>query len=210
MPRPVENSDTKYTYQDYLTWPDDERWEIIHGVAHVMSPAPTRYHQSLSRDLEFFFHAHLKNKPGCEVYDAPFDVRFPHPLGKLNDFDKADTVIQPDLLVVCDPEKLTDRGCDGAPDLIVEILSPSTTYMDLNNKYALYQEQGVKEYWVVYPEEQIIDIHFHNEETGLYDEKISYRRDDVIECRLLPGLDIPMSEVFKSAPKDNEPPVNRL
>lgn len=163
-----------------------------------MFPAPSYRHQSLSRDLEFLFHTYLKDKAGCEIFDAPFDVRFPHPLGQLNDSDSSDTVVQPDLLVVCDPEKLTEKGCVGAPDLIVEILSPGSVHRDLNEKYALYQDQGVKEYWIVYPDENIIDIHFFNDKTGLYDEKISYKQKDSIECRLLEGLTIPLTDVFQS------------
>ncbi len=197
MPRPTERADTKYTYADYLTWPDDERWEIIDGVAYAMSPAPTYRHQAISRNLGFLIHAFLKDQ-SCEMLLAPLDVRLPSPIHLVDNPKEQYTVVQPDLIVVCDKEKLNDRGCYGAPDLLVEILSPSTTHKDLKIKYELYQRHGVKEYWIVYPEEGVIEIHIFDQAMGKYAPALEYKNQDKIECRLLSGLTIPLSEVFDS------------
>lgn len=141
-----------YSYADYLTWKIKERIELIKGKIMEMSPAPTRVHQKISRKLVAEF---LKAFEGhsCEFYFAPFDVRF------LDDSGKVKTVVQPDLCVVCDPTKLDEKGCLGAPDLVVEILSPGNSKNEMKHKYTLYQEQGVKEYWIVNPHEQHILIY---------------------------------------------------
>lgn len=137
----------RFTYRQYRSWPDSERWELIDGHAWAMSPAPMRRHQKLSIRLIRVFANFLDGKP-CEAYEAPFDVLLP--AGEESD-DEVDTVVQPDIVVFCDKSKLTDRGARGAPDLVVEILSPSTSKKDLNEKFNLYQKHGVREYWVVDP-----------------------------------------------------------
>lgn len=143
--------EASYTYADYLTWKLKERVEIIKGKIMAMSPAPNRLHQRISMKLTLAF-AKVFEDHSCELYTAPFDVRF------LDDNDKVKNVVQPDLCVICDLSKLDEKGCLGAPDLIVEILSPSNSRKEIKEKYELYQEQGVKEYWVVYPVEQAIQI----------------------------------------------------
>jgi len=139
--------DEKFTYGDYRRWSDDERWELIDGKAWAMSPAPTRYHQDLAKRLFSPINDFLRGKP-CQAYFAPFDVLLPD--GDESD-DEVATVVQPDLVVFCDRSKLTVAGARGAPDLLVEILSPSTSKKDQREKFDLYQRHGVREYWIVDP-----------------------------------------------------------
>ena len=136
------NLQETYTYGDYLRWDDGERWELIDGVAYNMTPAPNRRHQAILRELSYQFTAFLAGKP-CEVYFSPFDVRLPEHNEK---DEEVTTVVQPDLVVICDPDKLDDRGCRGAPDLVNEILSPSTSRKDMKTKLELYEKRGVREY----------------------------------------------------------------
>ena len=151
-----------YSYADYLRWSFEERVELIKGKLFRMSPAPSRGHQEISSVISRELLSFLKGK-SCKVYYAPFDVRFPN---QQEDIDaQTFTVVQPDICVICDHSKLDDAGCRGAPDLIVEILSPSTASKDLNEKYQLYEEHGVKEYWVVYPGEAVLEIYELQEES---------------------------------------------
>ncbi|SNS93423.1 Endonuclease, Uma2 family (restriction endonuclease fold) [Ekhidna lutea] len=144
-----------YSYADYLKWSFEERVELIKGKIFKMSPAPRTNHQTISMNLGSEIKNFLKGK-SCKVFAAPFDVRLPK---NSDDPDnKILTVVQPDICVICDHTKLDVLGCKGAPDLIIEILSPSTAKKDLENKFELYEENGVKEYWVVYPGENLIDI----------------------------------------------------
>ncbi len=136
----------KFTYRDYLHWPDDERWELIDGVAYNMSPAPNRIHQKISGELHRQIANYLIGKQ-CEVYAAPFDVRLPA-TGEKN--DEITTVVQPDITIVCDKSKLDKKGCKGSPDLVIEILSPYTAKKDMKEKHFLYEKFAVKEYWIVY------------------------------------------------------------
>jgi Uma2 family endonuclease len=147
MGNPALAPGERFTYRHYRTWPDEERWELIDGHAWSMSPAPIRPHQKISGRLFHWICTYLEGKP-CEAYAAPFDVLLP--LGNEAD-DEVDTVVQPDIVVFCDKSKLTRSGARGAPDLVVEILSPSTSKKDQHEKYALYQKHGVREYWVVDP-----------------------------------------------------------
>jgi len=136
-----------FTYRHYKTWPDCERWELIEGHAWAMSPAPLRRHQELVWKLSSLLDAYLKGKP-CKGFTSPFDVLLP--AGDEAD-DEVDTVVQPDLVVYCDRSKLTEAGARGAPDLVVEILSPSTSKKDQREKFNLYERHGVREYWIVDP-----------------------------------------------------------
>ncbi len=151
MSIPAIKSDRHYTYADYLNFPDDERWEIIDGVAYSMAPAPSSAHQDVSGELHAQVRTQLRGKP-CKVFAAPFDVRF-------EDSEKTDKVVQPDLLVVCDRNKITPRGLIGAPDWIVEILSSSTAGKDQILKRGLYEKHGVREYWLVHPVDRVVTIH---------------------------------------------------
>ncbi|MEL6534298.1 MAG: Uma2 family endonuclease [Bacteroidota bacterium] len=146
-----------YTYADYLRWNFEEQVELIRGKLFPMTPAPARRHQTISTNLTRFFVGYIKPNDPCKFFHPPFDVRLPQ-LGLEAD-DEVVNVVQPDLCIVCDPSKLDDRGCLGPPDLIVEILSPSTSHKDLNDKYDLYEEAGVKEYWVVFPGENVVQVY---------------------------------------------------
>jgi len=146
MADPALKLDDHFTYRHYRNWPDDQRWELIEGEAWAMS-SPTERHQALLVRLIVAFHAHLEGKP-CRFYPAPLDVLMPK--GSEED-DEVDTVVQPDIVVFCDKSKLTDRCARGAPDFVKEILSPSTSKKDLNEKFNLYEKRGVREYWVVDP-----------------------------------------------------------
>ena len=141
-----------YTYTDYLLWQLKERVELLRGRIFKMSPAPTIIHQRISMRLSGEFYNFFKGKP-CEVFTAPFDVVLPSADGK------EDNVVQPDLCVVCDPEKLADgKRCLGAPDLVIEILSKGNSQRDLDDKFHLYEQAGVSEYWIVRPTDKEVNI----------------------------------------------------
>lgn len=184
--------DRSYTYADYLSWSAEERWELIHGTPYAMSPAPDRQHQEISRNLLIVFGNYLKNKK-CQVYAAPFDVRLP----QANETEKTtSTVIQPDITIVCSPDKLDRKGCKGAPDLIVEILSPSTASHDVIRKRKLYEANGVLEYWIVDPAHQITARFCLNEELSEYRAPDYFAKDDIISPIIFPELQIDLQEIF--------------
>jgi Uma2 family endonuclease len=183
----------KYTYRDYLKWPDDLRCEIINGEIYDMTPAPGRQHQKISMKITGQFWDYLRDKT-CEIYAAPFDVRLPE--GKEKD-DNIQTVVQPDIVIICDKKKLDDKGCIGAPDLIVEIISPSTASKDLKIKLQLYEKHGVKEYWLVHPEEKTVMV-FKQGRKREYKKPDVYSNDDKIKVGVLKGLVIDLGEVFKA------------
>lgn len=183
------------TYGDYLTWPEGERWEIIDGEAFDMSPAPTPIHQEVLSNLHGLFWNYLRDKP-CKVYPAPLDVRLPD--GKEAD-EGIRTVIQPDMIIVCDEKKIDSRGLRGTPDIVIEILSSSSASRDHILKRRLYERHGAKEYWIIDPGNRIVFVYrltskrvFGNVET-LNDQ-------DKITTPILPGLTIDLSEVFPKQP----------
>jgi len=144
-----------YTYRDYLKWPEEEHWELIEGTPYNMAPAPTRIHQQIAGELFVQIKNFLRNHP-CQAYIAPFDVRLPE-VGETD--ETAGTVVQPDIVVVCDENKLDEKGCRGAPDWIIEVLSPSTAAKDQIIKRDLYARHGVREYWLVHPVDRILMIY---------------------------------------------------
>jgi len=151
-----------YTYADYLQWPADVRYELIDGVAYAMTPAPTRLHQEVVLELARQIADALEGS-SCRPYIAPFDVRLP----RENEADDAiDTVVQPDISVICDKAKLDERGCRGAPDWIIEVLSPATASHDQIRKRDLYERVGVREFWLVHPIDRIVTIYLL--ENGAY------------------------------------------
>lgn len=198
MPLARKQNNEPWTYADYLTWPEDERWEIIDGVAYpwnetqAMSPGPGRSHQAITRELLVMFATYLKGKP-CRVYSAPFDVRFVSDAAQSDNY--VETVVQPDLLVVCDASKLDEKGCKGVPDLVIEITSPATGKKDLTAKFDLYQRHGVKEYWIVHPAEQTVIV-FKRGEDETYGKPERYAGDDKVPVPLLGELVIDLAEVF--------------
>ncbi|MEQ8241595.1 MAG: Uma2 family endonuclease [Cyclobacteriaceae bacterium] len=182
-----------YSYADYLRWSFEERVELIKGKIFKMSPAPRRVHQEISTAIGNEIYNFLKNQ-SCKVYSAPFDVRFPD---KKEDTDaQIFTVVQPDICIICDEEKLDDSGCKGAPDLIVEILSPSSSAKDLNEKYHLYEEHGVQEYWVVYPGENVLEIYDLNEESK-YVSRGKFVRENIVISKVITGLRVKLEDVFE-------------
>ncbi|MDR2859601.1 MAG: Uma2 family endonuclease [Mediterranea sp.] len=185
----------RYTYADYLTWTDNKMRELLDGFIKIMSPAPTLTHARLTRKISYPMIRHIDKRKGkCEVFVAPFDVRLPKSKDVM-DNDKIDTVVQPDICIVCDPAKLDKRGCLGAPDMIVEILSPATLKYDLNEKFNLYEAVGVKEYWVVSPA-MGVNV-FLLQENGKYGEGVAYEDpDDQIPVHTLDGLNISWKELF--------------
>jgi Uma2 family endonuclease len=182
----------KFTYQDYLGWPDEERWEILDGEAFNMTPAPSRTHQGVLGALFNTFYTYLEDK-SCEVYVAPFDLRLPE--GDQSEIDIT-TVVQPDLTVICDPAKLDDKGCLGSPDLIIEIISPSTAARDYIKKLALYERWQVPEYWIVHPIDKTVMV-FQLNDHREYGKPRIYAGEDQIQVGLFPDLVIDLRKVFK-------------
>jgi Uma2 family endonuclease len=189
---PAKKIDQKYTYKHYLAWPDNERWELIDGVAYNMTPAPLRIHQEILMSLANKFYNYLEDKT-CKVYVAPFDVRLP--LGDVKDED-IESVVQPDIVVVCDLNKLDPKGCRGTPDLIVEILSPHTVQKDMKEKLYLYEKAGVKEYWIVHPIDRIVMV-FTLSANGEYGKPIVYGDEDSIQVGIFNECIINLKEVFE-------------
>ncbi|MCU0468560.1 MAG: Uma2 family endonuclease [Arcicella sp.] len=180
-----------YTYADYLKWTFEERLEIIKGKIFPMS-APARIHQRISSNLFGEIYLYLRDKK-CEVYSAPFDVRLT-PLKK-NKSDKVHTIVQPDICVICDLDKLDDKGCVGAPDLMIEILSPGNTRKEMKEKYEVYEENGVKEYWLVEPQDKCVFVYVLNE-AGKYIGLQPVTDEDILISTTLPDLQIDLSRVF--------------
>lgn len=183
-----------YTYADYLTWQWTEMAELIHGKIYKMSPAPASLHQKVSG--EFFRQvANFLKRKKCQVFIAPFDVRLPSAKNRKADKEIV-TVVRPDLCVICDPTKIDERGCLGAPDWIIEILSAHTSSKDLREKFDVYESSGVTEYWVVHPQEQTVLVYTLNEH-GKYEVVLKpYIRTDRVSPITLPGLTIDLEEVF--------------
>jgi Uma2 family endonuclease len=178
----------KYSYSDYLLWHFQERVELIKGFISKMSPAPNLGHQRVSQNLSGCFYENFKRK-SCNVFVAPFDVRLPIKTEK-----KDTTVVQPDLCIVCDESKLDKQGCNGVPDLIVEIISPNNTKHDLYTKFNLYQEAGVLEYWIIEPLEKMLIIYTlkNQEYIGLRPQT----EDENVKSPLFPELQIALEDVF--------------
>ncbi|MDP4144449.1 MAG: Uma2 family endonuclease [Bacillota bacterium] len=190
MGQPIKKEHGDNTYEDYLNWPEDERWELIDGYTY-MSAAPSRRHQEIQVELLRQISNYLSGKT-CRVYGSPFDVRF----AKKDELDKAiKNVVQPDITVVCDRSKLDDRGCKGSPDLIIEIVSPSTASVDYIKKLSLYENNEVKEYWIVHPTDEIVMIYKLNGEKN-YGRPEIYSKEDEVKVGIFSDLTIRFSEVF--------------
>lgn len=180
-----------YTYADYLLWQFTERVELLRGKIFKMA-APSRKHQSINGNL-YRIVANLLWKSTCKVYAAPFDVRF-NRFSKVKNKDVI-TVVQPDLCVICDPAKLDDRGCVGAPDLIIEVLSPGNSRTEMKDKFELYQEAGVLEYWVVSPIERMVQVWKLNEQ-GFYIGLPPAVEGDILKTPIIPNLEVDLNDVF--------------
>jgi Uma2 family endonuclease len=185
-----------YTYADYITWQFQDRVELIMGKIFRMSPAPTSKHQSVVSVLHGNLFQFLKGK-SCRVFPAPFDVRLPL------DPKVDNNVVQPDITVICDPSKITKEGCQGAPDLVVEVVSKSSVTRDLHEKYALYEKAGVKEYWLVNPNDKSLII-FVLDEKGKYQPAKPLTMGDVAKSHTLTGFTVDLDEVFVNVVEEPE------
>jgi Uma2 family endonuclease len=184
----------KYSFADYLTWMDDKRRELYEGFVKMMTPAPRRVHQEISRELIIAFGNYLKNKR-CKVFSAPFDVRLPSN-GEKED-NQIYTVVQPDICIICDKAKLDDKGCIGAPDMIVEIASGANSKNDVEDKFQIYQKYGVKEYWIVFPHEKTVNVFLLNS-TGKYELVGMFAENSKVPVGIFNGdLLIDLEEVFE-------------
>jgi Uma2 family endonuclease len=187
MGSPALKLEQKWTYEEYATWDDGKRWEIIDGEVYAMSPAPSLKHQRISRNITAAITPYFKGKP-CEPFEAPTDV-------VLDEYN----VVQPDLLVVCDKSKLTDANVQGAPDLVIEILSPSTTVKDRREKLALYERFGVMEYLLIHPVDETVERFVLRD--GRYDVPKVFGWSETLSFFLFPELTLNLWEIF-----DREPP----
>ena len=185
-----------YNYADYLTWQFEETVELIKGKITLMCPGPNVKHQRLSMRLSSRLFFYFESK-ACQVFSAPFDVRLYDRNKSLLANKDVTTVVQPDICVICDNSKLDEQGCNGAPDWIIEILSKGNSKKEVKTKHALYAESGVKEYWLVFPYEEVITQFVLNDETRQYQLTNSYAGDDVALPYLFPDLAIDLSVLFK-------------
>ena len=187
-----------YTYADAQTWEGPERYELYEGEA-VMLAAPSSLHQLVSMELARQIANFLHGKP-CRIFPAPFDVRL---FATAEDSpEDVDTVVEPDLSVVCDPEKIDRYGCRGAPDLVIEILSPATRHNDRIRKFELYQRAGVREYWIADPDMGVVMV--HTLEEGRYHGADAYTRRASVPSQVLEGCVVDLSTVFP-APEEGFP-----
>jgi len=180
-----------YTYADYLTWKFDEFVELIKGRVVRQMAGAGRRHQTVSRRLAYRIEDFLLDKQ-CEMFNAPFDVRLTSSTG--NGDAQIRSVVQPDIFVVCDQAKLDERGCLGAPDWVIEIVSPGNTAHDTRTKFGLYEENGVREYWIVYPGQQTIEAYVLENER--YELAAEYAQPGPMPVTTLPGLVLEWSQIF--------------
>lgn len=181
-----------YTYADYLKWTFDERVELIKGKIFKISPAPNRKHQDISSYIHGELYKFLEKKK-CKVYSAPFDVRIPR---KSKDEKDIITVLQSDICVICNKSILDAKGCLGAPDIVVEILSPSNNIIELENKYEIYREAGIKEYWIVSPQDKTFLI--YRLQNGKYIPSRLMVAGHVVTSSVLEGFSLNLAALFKS------------
>jgi Uma2 family endonuclease len=196
MSEPALKDDRAYRYGEYRTWSDDERWELIDGVAYDMSLAPSTAHQAI---VVWLIQAlgPVLGKGGCRVFTAPFDVLLPDTPGQPD--DEVLNVVQPDLAVICDPSKLRPFGCVGAPDWVIEILSPSTSRRDLAEKHALYERHGVREYWVIDPGNRYIHVYVPGENRK-YPKPGLHVGAATVKSTVCLGFEIKLEELFAAIP----------
>ena len=194
MAMPAEKA--RYTFADCLTWEENERIEIIDGEVFMMAP-PSSIHQEIVAELTRQFGNYLEGKR-CKVYPAPFGVRLFERGGESP--EDVDTMVEPDLSVVCDRNKIDKHGCKGAPDLVIEILSPSSLRHDRFVKLALYQRAGVRDYWIVEPETQTVQV--YTLESGILQPCAFYGAGDVAKVNVLDGCFIELGKVFPTDEKE--------
>ncbi len=184
--------DKTYSYADYLKWEFEERVELIKGKIFKMLSFPGTAHQIVLGNILGYLWNYLKGKP-CQVFAAPFDVR----LTRIRNEQEILTVVQPDICVVCDSLKIDTKGCLGAPDIVVEILSPGNNRKELKNKYEVYQEAEVKEYWIVHPSEMTFFRYILDDNKKFQPTRL-LGRDDEVTTSVLPGFVLKLEEVFEN------------
>ena len=192
--RPAPSKSESYTYSDYLHWPEDVRYELIDGVAYLMAPAPVLAHQEVAGEIYFQLRQALEGQP-CRPFIAPVDVRLPR-AGESDEW--VDTVVQPDVLVVCDPGKLDRRGVRGAPDFVVEVLSPGTASHDHVHKRRVYERAGVAEYWLVHPGDRMLTV--YRLERGEYGKPDVQALAGETPVGVLPGVSLQWDALVERLP----------
>lgn len=203
---PIRKEERAFTYADYLTWHEGERWELIDGAAYDMSPAPNRRHQGIVGKVFVKLANFLEDKP-CDVYVAPFDVRLAAQENAAD--DEIINVVQPDVSVFCSEEKLDDAGAVAAPDIAVEVLSPYTSVKDQREKLALYERFGVKEYWIIDPANQTLSVYSLNGgETGgaggSYSKPVVYGPEDSLTSAVLKSFSLQLEDVLRPLKKSKK------
>ena len=185
----LPKEDKLFTYAEYKEWElaEGERFELIYGETYAIS-APSTIHQEILGALFNQFYNYLRGKP-CKVYPAPFDVRLFY---RKDGYD--DTVVQPDITVICDEQKRGEEGCRGAPDLVIEILSPTNTAIEMERKLKLYQDAGVREYWIVNPENKVFTVYRFQEGAILF---FTYKKETVVPVGIFPDFNILLDQVFE-------------
>jgi len=185
----------RHTYGEYLSWPEDARYELIDGEAYLMAPAPALAHQDVAGGVFSQIYSQLEGK-ACRAFVAPVDVRLP----KVDEADdQIDTVVQPDVLVVCDPSKLDRRGVRGAPDWVLEVLSPSTAGHDQVLKRRIYEQAGVREFWLVHPMDRVLII--YRLDGAEYGKPDVQELKGSTEIRVLPGVVVAWGALAERLPK---------
>ncbi|MER0439900.1 Uma2 family endonuclease [Emticicia sp. W12TSBA100-4] len=182
-----------YTYADYLTWKFEQTVELIKGRILQMS-APSRRHQGMSMELSATVYQKFKGHR-CKFYAAPFDVRLYDKSKSVKANKDIYTVVQPDISIICDLEKLDEKGCLGAPDLVIEILSPGNSSKEMKLKKALYEESGVREYLIFDPDHENV-FQFHLTEADIYSPATIYVDDEILTSVIFPDFHINLKEVF--------------
>ena len=196
MGDPAVKEDRTYRYGDYKGWPEDERWELIDGVAYDMSPAPSTAHQAIITELVVGIHPFLGTS-GCRVFAAPFDVLLADAPDQADD-DVAN-VVQPDIVVICDPAKIKPHGCVGAPDWVIEILSPYTSRRDLAEKHSLYERHGVREYWIIDPGNRFVHVYLRGE-NGKFEKPRILVGKATVTSTVCPGFEVKLEDLFAAIP----------
>lgn len=192
--------DGTYSYADYLNWNFKERIELIKGKIFKMSPAPAMKHQRIASRMASQMYDSFKNKP-CEVFFAPFDVRLTIKDKKTN--QDIQTVVQPDICVICDELKLDKRGCLGSPDLVIEILSPGNSKKEMKQKFQVYESSGVREYWLVEPKDCCVFIYTLNEE-GKYIGHRPMTDDEIMYSHIFPEMKIDLAIIFEGMVEEED------
>ncbi|MCL2494194.1 MAG: Uma2 family endonuclease [Oscillospiraceae bacterium] len=188
----AEDRTNLYTYADYLTWDDGQRWELIYGRAYLMA-APGTEHQEISLALTYLMYPFFRDKP-CKLIPAPYDVRL-FPQEKDDDYIS----VQPDISVICNPDIIDEKCCKGAPTLVVEILSPSTASLDFTTKMDLYREAGVKEYWIVDPFSHVVHVYL----LQTHEKRRTWEIGETLSSPTFPGLEIPLRDIFSGTTTNN-------